>query len=135
MRFWSAKDFFGHAVTRQRSAVRTICFKSGSGCLKRLNAVHRSWQRVAIAACEVRKEISPPGMKGIKKPAFAGYVLDWFTCQSPGSICRSACPLSLRCSGWLPRWSVLPYCCACGLPFALPALSPHRACRASAAPR
>ena len=135
VRFWSAKDFFGHAVTRQRPAVRTICFKVGSECLKRLNAAERRWQRVAIAACDVRKEISRQGMKGIKKPAFAGYVLDRFTCQSTGSICRSACPLSFRCSVWLPRWSVLPYCCACGLPFALPALSPRRACRASAAPR
>jgi hypothetical protein len=26
VRFWSAKDFFGHAVTRQRPAVHTICF-------------------------------------------------------------------------------------------------------------
>ncbi|WP_320713341.1 hypothetical protein [Enterobacter cloacae] len=50
MRFWSAKDFFGHAVTRQRSAVRTLCFKGGSERLKRLNAVQRRWQRVAIAA-------------------------------------------------------------------------------------
>lgn len=61
MRFWSAKVFFGHAVTRQRSAVRTICFKGGSERLKRLNAAQRCWQRVAIAACEVREEISPPG--------------------------------------------------------------------------
>ena len=61
MRFLSAKVFFGHAVTRQRPAVHTICFMGGSECLKKLNAAERRWQRVAIAACEVRKEISPPG--------------------------------------------------------------------------
>ncbi len=119
MRFWSAKDFFCHALTRQPPAVHTICFKDGSERLKRLNAVQRRWQRVAIAACEVRKEISPPGDEGIKKPAFAGYVLDRFTCQSPGSICRSACPLSFRCSAlvgapvllcvWLAVCSASPF--------------------------
>lgn len=72
VRFWSAKDFFGHAVTRQRPAVRTICFKGGSECLKRLNAAERRWQRVAIAACDVRKEISPPGDEGHKKNRFRG---------------------------------------------------------------
>ncbi|HAS1428041.1 TPA: hypothetical protein I4D34_10930, partial [Enterobacter hormaechei] len=41
VRFWSAKNFFGHAVTRQRPAVRTICFKGGSECAKRLNAPER----------------------------------------------------------------------------------------------
>lgn len=72
MRFWSAKDFFCHAVTRQRSAVRTICFKGGSERLKRLNAVQRRWQRAAIAACEERKEISPAGDEGHKKTRFRG---------------------------------------------------------------
>ncbi|OWS95704.1 hypothetical protein B9Q32_16530 [Enterobacter kobei] len=38
VRFLSAEDFFCRAVTRQRPAVRTICFKGGSECLKRLNA-------------------------------------------------------------------------------------------------
>lgn len=41
VRFWSAKDFFGRAVTRQRPAVDTICFKGGSECAKRLNAPER----------------------------------------------------------------------------------------------
>lgn len=50
VRFWSAKDFFGRAVTRQRPAVGTICFKGGSECMKRLNAPERRWQCVAIAA-------------------------------------------------------------------------------------
>lgn len=72
VRFWSAKVFFGHAVTRQRSAVHTICFKGGSECLKWLNAAERRWQRVAIAACEARKEISPPGDEGHKKTRFRG---------------------------------------------------------------
>lgn len=68
MRFWSAKEFFGHAVTRQHPAVRTTCFKGGFECLKRLNATEHCWQRVAIAACEVKKEISRLGNDGIKKP-------------------------------------------------------------------
>ncbi|MCD0225882.1 hypothetical protein LN378_13410 [Enterobacter hormaechei subsp. steigerwaltii] len=41
VRFWSAKDFFGRAVTRQRPAVGMICFKGGSECAKRLNAPER----------------------------------------------------------------------------------------------
>lgn len=72
VRFWSAKGFFGHAVTRQRPGVHMICFKGGSECLKRLNAAERRWQRVAIAACEVRKEISPLGDEGHKKTRFRG---------------------------------------------------------------
>jgi len=72
VRFWSAKEFFGRAVTRQRPAVRTIFFNGGSECLERPNAPERRWQRVAIAACEERKEISPPGDEGHKKTRFRG---------------------------------------------------------------
>ena len=40
-RFWSAKDFFGHAVTRQRPAGGSICFKGGANCLKGWNTPER----------------------------------------------------------------------------------------------
>ncbi|MBK4285624.1 hypothetical protein JJP96_01735, partial [Enterobacter hormaechei] len=41
VRFWSAKDFFGHAVTRQRPAGGSICFKGGANCLKGWNTPER----------------------------------------------------------------------------------------------
>ncbi|WP_368982210.1 hypothetical protein AB4O95_17430 [Enterobacter asburiae] len=41
MRFLSAKDFFCHAVTRQRPAEDTIDFKDGADCLKGWNTPER----------------------------------------------------------------------------------------------
>lgn len=72
VRFWSAKDFFGHAVTRQRPAVHTIYLHDGCECLRTPDAPERRWLHVAIYAYEVRKEISPPGDEGHKKTRFRG---------------------------------------------------------------
>lgn len=52
MRFWSAKDFFGHAVTRQRPAGGSICFKGGANCLKGWNTPERYLLRVAKSVCD-----------------------------------------------------------------------------------
>lgn len=52
MRFWSAKDFFGHAVTRQRPAGGSICFKGGALTARkagtRQSATNCAWQSLYV---------------------------------------------------------------------------------------
>jgi hypothetical protein len=72
VRFLSAKDFFCHAVTRQRPAVGTICFKGGADCLKGWNTPERCWLRVVKSVCEDREETSPPGGDEHKKTRLRG---------------------------------------------------------------
>ena len=72
VRFLSAKDFFCHAVTRQRSAVGTICFQGGADCLKGWNTPERCWLRVVKSVCEDREETFPVVDEGHKKTRFRG---------------------------------------------------------------
>lgn len=59
-------------MTRQRSAVGTICFQGGSDCQKGWNTPERCWLRVVKSVCEDREETFPVGDEGHKKTRFSG---------------------------------------------------------------